>query len=595
MNKTYRVVVKGLMPGQPMDRVAQEMSGLFKLPVEQTKALLLTSGLTVKRGLDVQTAAKYQAALEQRGCACLIEPESSRDASSPESRGSESSEQSIGPASVRGSASSSVPQYAEPTPQERARDSTSVANSGEESTHQSGKPEWVASLLAQPTSLCAAALLAFFFLPWVDFGVVSIPGYRIPWVVPAELGLLKLILLLPLLSAATIGLAIANKDTSIAALAMAAIPICGFFYALLSTTSESVSLYKIMASGAWLTLITCVGAVILALRQLLTNRSQHGSNGSDAPVSTPAKTPHPQPGVASLKAVAEAFQRMLAPVANRWGVGAGVVAAAAAVVIALWRVGILGAADTVAPVKGGAGPTSQLNDLVLLTFEAPARFNMRELAGMEAGGQCEEFKDPAVKTVAHGTMSRAVPLNSGRRLPAVIAQVDFTCEHRLLGFRKRVSTWVVVAYDAEFDTPRCQFVSNEETARKWAVEQCGFKSPTATSGSQPVATAQAANAREEIVVKGEGSLPDGSEDRYTRKHFVGEGVIQRDDRPGLFAVFVQGENRVQLGAFDELPKQFSRFVDAPVRVQIDCDVLGDKQTGELIADSTKDYRVTLLQ
>ena len=75
MSTTYRVVLNGPMPGHAVDRVAQEMSALFKLSVDQAKSVLARPGLAIKKGLDLPTAAKYQAALEKRGCACLVEPE----------------------------------------------------------------------------------------------------------------------------------------------------------------------------------------------------------------------------------------------------------------------------------------------------------------------------------------------------------------------------------------------------------------------------------------------------------------------------------------------------------------------------------------
>lgn len=75
MSATYRVVLNGTMPGQAVDRVAQEISALFKLPIEQSKALLARPGVRIKKGVDLQTAVKYQAALEMRGCACVVEPE----------------------------------------------------------------------------------------------------------------------------------------------------------------------------------------------------------------------------------------------------------------------------------------------------------------------------------------------------------------------------------------------------------------------------------------------------------------------------------------------------------------------------------------
>jgi hypothetical protein len=75
MSTTYRVIMIGARPGHAPDHVARGIAELFKVDAEQAASMLSQRALTIKRGVDLETAAKYQASLEKRGCACLIEPD----------------------------------------------------------------------------------------------------------------------------------------------------------------------------------------------------------------------------------------------------------------------------------------------------------------------------------------------------------------------------------------------------------------------------------------------------------------------------------------------------------------------------------------
>jgi hypothetical protein len=72
---TYRIVIRGARPGHAPERVARRLAELFQLAPEQTAAMLSERALVIKRGVALDQAARYQASLEKRGCACLIEPE----------------------------------------------------------------------------------------------------------------------------------------------------------------------------------------------------------------------------------------------------------------------------------------------------------------------------------------------------------------------------------------------------------------------------------------------------------------------------------------------------------------------------------------
>lgn len=320
MTTTYRVVLQGPMPGQTIDRVAQEISGLFKLTLDQAKELLSKPGLTIKRGIDLQSAAKYQAALEQRGCVCVVEPEVSQ-------------------------------------PQQEA-----------------------STIDPQPA---------------------------------------------------------------------------------LSTRAQGISAARPIAGA------------------------------------------HKAPAEGQTASFADSAVRVSDTTGTSWVKGASIFLGAASVVVGLVVYSMMArqpeARSTPLMATAGTAPSSQFDDLVIRTFNTPSRLNQREAAGFtEAGGAfCEEFKDPAVKTATHGMMSTPVwPLKTIKKLPAVVAQVEFVCESKMFAFRKRVTTWVVVAYDREFDTPRCQFVGDEKSAKSWAAEQCGFEpaapaTPVQQTGSASPGTSQA--------------------------------------------------------------------------------------------------------
>ena len=75
MSSTYRIIIRGARPGHAPERVARRLAVLFKLDPEQVTAMLAERALIIKRGVELATAARYQASLEKRGCACMIEPE----------------------------------------------------------------------------------------------------------------------------------------------------------------------------------------------------------------------------------------------------------------------------------------------------------------------------------------------------------------------------------------------------------------------------------------------------------------------------------------------------------------------------------------
>jgi len=75
MSTRYKVVLHGVAGGCDTAEVAVTLAGRFGVPAEKIRSLLLTPGVTVRRGVDLQTAVTYQAALEDAGCDSVVEPE----------------------------------------------------------------------------------------------------------------------------------------------------------------------------------------------------------------------------------------------------------------------------------------------------------------------------------------------------------------------------------------------------------------------------------------------------------------------------------------------------------------------------------------
>src|SRR5215467_8967239 len=83
MADTYRVRIQGALAGFDREQVVQKLAALFKREPDAVRAMLGGSGTVVKQGVDLDTARKYQQALLQQGCACLIESEKPAPAPDP--------------------------------------------------------------------------------------------------------------------------------------------------------------------------------------------------------------------------------------------------------------------------------------------------------------------------------------------------------------------------------------------------------------------------------------------------------------------------------------------------------------------------------
>ncbi len=77
MTLTYRVVIKGPKDGFTGDQVAAALAPVFRVAAEALRPILDRPMHVVKSGVEAQTAARYQAALDAAGCRCVLEAEQS--------------------------------------------------------------------------------------------------------------------------------------------------------------------------------------------------------------------------------------------------------------------------------------------------------------------------------------------------------------------------------------------------------------------------------------------------------------------------------------------------------------------------------------
>jgi hypothetical protein len=137
---------------------------------------------------------------------------------------------------------------------------------------------YLAKFLQRPENWFAAALILFFFFPWVTIGFISISGAQIPEVgralqqatfafnpsagVSAEAIFLNAVYLIPILAAATIVMAVTGRDIKIVALATGGVVLLIFVMMLVRIGG---SLFQALGVGSYLTLLAAIGIILAAL------------------------------------------------------------------------------------------------------------------------------------------------------------------------------------------------------------------------------------------------------------------------------------------------------------------------------------------
>lgn len=103
-DQQHHVVFKGqLIEGVSADVVKQKLAALFKISVTQAEAMLTGKPVYIKKNVDVNTAKKYQAAMQKAGAVANIV---SANETSPAANANASSSASTTTAAVKNSSSS---------------------------------------------------------------------------------------------------------------------------------------------------------------------------------------------------------------------------------------------------------------------------------------------------------------------------------------------------------------------------------------------------------------------------------------------------------------------------------------------------------
>ena len=72
-NELYKLVFAGIAVGRDVEHVKQNLAGIFKVDPAKIDSLIKKKSVVIKKGLDYQTASKYQKALESAGAICRVE------------------------------------------------------------------------------------------------------------------------------------------------------------------------------------------------------------------------------------------------------------------------------------------------------------------------------------------------------------------------------------------------------------------------------------------------------------------------------------------------------------------------------------------
>ena len=83
MSMTYRIVIRGVRDGFALEQVITALTPMFGVTGDALRTQFATPPFIAKKGLDIQTAANYQAALEGHGCDCMVQPEFGASPSEP--------------------------------------------------------------------------------------------------------------------------------------------------------------------------------------------------------------------------------------------------------------------------------------------------------------------------------------------------------------------------------------------------------------------------------------------------------------------------------------------------------------------------------
>lgn len=76
MSPTYRVSIVGLKGNVSKEDAINKLAAQFKTSADKVRPIFNAQRFVIKKGVDIQAAAKYEELLSVCGCVCLVEPDS---------------------------------------------------------------------------------------------------------------------------------------------------------------------------------------------------------------------------------------------------------------------------------------------------------------------------------------------------------------------------------------------------------------------------------------------------------------------------------------------------------------------------------------
>jgi ribosomal protein L37AE/L43A len=83
VSETYRVRVLGVKDGFTQESVVAALATLFGRPAAEVQKIFAAKRVVIKNRMDLMEARKFRLTLEQRGCACIVEPDKPAAAVTP--------------------------------------------------------------------------------------------------------------------------------------------------------------------------------------------------------------------------------------------------------------------------------------------------------------------------------------------------------------------------------------------------------------------------------------------------------------------------------------------------------------------------------
>ncbi len=73
VSMSYKIVLTGIQFRQDRRQVRDALAGMFKCEPDRIERLLGTAPVTIKSGITMEAAMKYQKALQERGAEAMVQ------------------------------------------------------------------------------------------------------------------------------------------------------------------------------------------------------------------------------------------------------------------------------------------------------------------------------------------------------------------------------------------------------------------------------------------------------------------------------------------------------------------------------------------